>query len=71
MRLNQGVIMRGRDLINMPLLLVSIMLLVLGYILLGQGPVDSVGSWKIAPVLLIFVYIFLLPFTVFLQRNKQ
>lgn len=62
--------MRGRDLIHMPLLLVSVLLLIIGYVLLGQGPVDSVASWKVAPVILVIVYAVLLPVTVLLKTEK-
>ena len=54
----------------MPLLLVSVLLLIVGYVLLGQGPVDSVASWKVAPVVLVVVYMVLLPVTVLLKNEK-
>ncbi len=60
--------MRGRNLLNVPLLLSSLILLVIGYFLLGQGPVDSFASWKAAPVILVFVYAVLLPVTVLLKK---
>ena len=60
--------MQGRDLIHVPLLLVSVAILVFGYILLGQGPVDSFASWKLAPVVLVAVYTILFPVSVLLKK---
>ncbi len=60
--------MRGRNILNVPLLLSSLILLVVGYILLGTGPVDSFASWKAAPVILVFVYTVLIPITVLLKK---
>ncbi len=60
--------MSGKDLVNLPLLLLSVILLFVGYILLGMGPVDSFASWKLAPVLLVSSYAILLPLTVLLKK---
>ncbi len=46
----------------------SIVLLIVGYILLGTGPVDSDVSWKVAPFILVGVYVFLLPLSVLLKK---
>ncbi len=60
--------MNVRNLINLPLLVLSIVLLIVGYVLLGTGPVDSNASWKYAPVILVSVYVFLLPLSIILKK---
>ncbi len=60
--------MRVKRLINIPLLVLSVVLLIVGYILLGTGPVDSEVSWKVAPFVLVGVYVFLLPLSVLLKK---
>lgn len=60
--------MRVKDLINIPLLLLSSVLLIIGYVLLGTGPVDSTASWKIAPFILVGVYVVLLPISILFKK---
>jgi hypothetical protein len=60
--------MNVRNLINVPLLILSIVLLIVGYVLLGTGPVDSNASWKYAPVVLVAVYVFLFPLSIILKK---
>jgi hypothetical protein len=55
---------------NIWLLVLSAGLLVVGYILLGQGPINNHLSWSVAPVILVLVYCFLLPFSI-VARDKQ
>ena len=62
--------MNSKDLVSLPLLIGSIVLLVIGYILLGTGSVDSFASWKVAPVILVSVYIVILPLSVLLKKTK-
>jgi len=52
------------------LLGLSIVLLIFGYILLGQGPEDNFLSRSVAPVLLIIVYCALLPFAIVLAVRQ-
>ncbi len=63
--------MFGRKLINIPVLIISLLLMVIGYVLLSSGPVDSTASWKIAPVILVTVYAVLVPLSVLLKSNKK
>ena len=42
----------------------AIALLVLGYVLLGQGPVDNPLSKTIAPIILVAVYCVLIPYAI-------
>ena len=55
---------------NFKLLGVCVVLLVIGYVCLGQGPVYNHVSWSVAPVILVFVYCILLPFAI-LYREKE
>jgi hypothetical protein len=52
------------DSLNLKLFGLCIALLALGYILLGQGPVTSVFSWSLAPVILVGVYCVLIPIAI-------
>lgn len=53
------------------LLGISIALLVIGYILLGQGPVDNHLSWSVAPAILVIVYCILIPLTIIYRGKKS
>ncbi len=55
--------------LNFKLLGLSILLLFIGYICLGQGPVYNPVSWTIAPIILVFVYCILIPVSI-LYREK-
>jgi hypothetical protein len=55
---------------NFVLLGLCIILLVLGYVLLGQGPVDNPLSKTVAPLILVGVYCGLLPYSI-LTRSKK
>jgi len=48
----------------------SIALLVVGYILLAQGPVDNVLSKSVAPVILAVVYCGLIPYALLCGYGK-
>ncbi len=67
-RMREGDKMDIKKLINLPLLLICVVLLIVGYVLLGTGPVDSNASWKFAPVILVAVYVFLLPLSMILKK---
>jgi hypothetical protein len=49
---------------NIKLFGVCLALLVLGYVLLGQGPVDNPLSKTIAPIILVLVYCALIPYAI-------
>lgn len=49
---------------NVKLLLIAIALLVVGYVLLGQGPVDNPLSKTVAPIILVAVYCVLIPYAI-------
>ncbi len=63
--------MVGRKLINIPVLVVTLVLLIVGYVLLSKGPVASDASWKYAPVILVAVYSVLIPLSVLLQSKEK
>jgi type VI protein secretion system component VasK len=56
---------------NYKLLALSVALLIVGYILLGQGPVYSAWSWKIAPAILVAVYCVLLPYAIIAHARSE
>ncbi|MBN2037430.1 MAG: hypothetical protein JW768_11865 [Chitinispirillaceae bacterium] len=61
---------------NIKLFGVCLALLIVGYILLGQGPVDNPLSKTIAPIVLVAVYCVLIPYAIMAgsrdaSRNKE
>lgn len=57
--------------VNFRLLGISALLLIIGYILLGQGPVYNHISWSIAPIILVAVYCILIPVTILYKKKKD
>jgi hypothetical protein len=55
---------------NFKLLGLSILFLVVGYILLGQGPVENPLSWTVAPIILVCVYCIFIPWAILAKENK-
>jgi hypothetical protein len=49
---------------NLKLFWISLALLALGYVLLGQGPVDNPLSKTVAPIILVAVYCVLIPYAI-------
>jgi hypothetical protein len=58
------------DSINYKLFGLCIVLLAVGYICLGQGPVTNHLSWSLAPVVLVLVYCVLIPIAI-MARGKS
>jgi uncharacterized membrane protein len=56
---------------NITFLMVGILVIVIGYVLLAQGPVDNVLSITVAPFLLVISYCVLIPVAIILKDNKQ
>lgn len=56
---------------NLKILAAGIVLLVLGYVLLAQGPVDNHLSWSVAPVVLILTYCVILPLSIIVKGDKK
>ncbi|ERP30860.1 hypothetical protein [Chitinivibrio alkaliphilus] len=63
--------MSKRPLFHTPLFILSLLVAVAGYILLGTGEVDGIYSLTLAPVLLVIAYAVLFPLTVLLQREEK
>lgn len=57
--------------INHKLLIASLLLLVLGYFLLGQGPLNNPISLTVAPLLLIGVYFVLIPVAILAKGEDK
>jgi hypothetical protein len=57
----QGTIFSSK---NLKLFGLSIALLVVGYVLLGQGPVENPLSKTVAPIILVVVYCVLIPYAI-------
>jgi len=55
---------------NFYLLGLSVVLLIVGYVLLGWGPVDSFLSTSVAPVILVAVYCGLIPYAMLSGYGK-
>ncbi len=55
---------------NFILLGISVALLVVGFVLLGQGPIYNHLSWSVAPAILVLVYCVLFPITI-MYREKE
>lgn len=57
--------------INYKLLIASLLLLVLGYVLLGQGPLHNPVSLTVAPLLLIGAYFVLIPVAILAKGENK
>jgi hypothetical protein len=49
----------------------SVLLLIVGYVLLGQGPVTSPLSLNLAPIVLVGVYLFLIPIAIIVKGKEE
>jgi hypothetical protein len=56
--------------INVPLLISAIALGIIGYVLLGIAPIDNTLSWTIAPFVLVFCYLVMIPLAVLTKKAK-
>jgi uncharacterized membrane protein len=57
--------------LNYKLLGLSFFLLVVGYVCLGQGPVNNPLSLSVAPVILVAVYCVLLPVAIAIRGKEN
>ena len=57
--------------INIKLIGLCIVLLVVGYIFLGQGPVYNHLSWSVAPLILVGVYCILFPIAIMYKGKAK
>lgn len=57
--------------INYKLLIASLLLLAIGYVLLGQGPLNNPLSYVVAPLVLIGVYCVLIPVAILAKGDDK
>jgi hypothetical protein len=55
---------------NMKLFGISIVVLIIGYVLLGQGPITNPLSKSVAPVVLVLVYCALIPYAIMAKGTE-
>lgn len=56
---------------NYYVLYLGLGILVLGYILMGQGPWDNPVSLSIAPIILLISYLIIIPLSIFVKTPKK
>jgi hypothetical protein len=56
---------------NIILFLIGMGLLVVGYVLLGQGPADNPVSKTVAPLVLVAVYCVFIPYAILSKTKKE
>lgn len=56
---------------NIILFGISLVLLIVGYVLLGQGPVENPLSKSVAPIILVGVYCALIPYAILAKDKKS
>jgi len=59
----------GRE--NFIIFLIGILVIVLGYIALAQGPADSFWSLTLAPILLVISYCVIIPIAIIYRKREQ
>lgn len=57
--------------INHKLLITSIILLALGYVLLGVGPLSNPVSMTVAPLIIVGVYCVLIPVAILAKEKEK
>jgi hypothetical protein len=57
--------------LNYKILGVCVALLVVGYVLLAQGPATNPLSFTVAPLLLVVVYLVLIPFAILVKGKEK
>ena len=58
----------GRE--NYIIFVIGVLVLILGYISLSQGPANSFWSLTLAPILLVISYCLIIPFSVIYRKRK-
>ena len=56
---------------NFILFFIGILIIILGYIFLAQGPADSFWSLTLAPILLVFSYCIVIPISIIYRKKGQ
>ncbi|MDR0304403.1 MAG: hypothetical protein LBH98_06520 [Chitinispirillales bacterium] len=60
--------MNVRSIINVKLLVAAIIVGIIGYVLLAVAPIDNALSWTVAPFVLVFCYLVMIPLAVLLKK---
>lgn len=55
---------------NLILFLIGLLVLIVGYIFLAQGPANSFWSLTVAPILLVIGYCVIIPISIIYRRRK-
>lgn len=55
---------------NYQIFAIGILVILLGYVALAQGPADSFWSLTLAPLLLVFGYCVVIPFAILYQKKE-
>ena len=56
---------------NFQLLVIGILILVVGYILMAQPPVDNFLSLTLAPIVLLVAYLIIIPYSILYDDKKK
>ena len=56
---------------NLQILAVGLLLLVIGYILMSQPPVNSFMSLTLSPIVLMFSYLVVIPYAIMYKPKKK
>ncbi len=56
---------------NFIIFIIGLILLLLGYIALAQGPATSYSSLSVAPVLLVIAYCVIIPLAILYRTNSE
>lgn len=59
----------GRE--NFIILIIGILVIILGYIFLAQGPADSFWSLTVAPILLVISYCIIIPISIIYRKKSS
>lgn len=56
---------------NVIIFLIGILIIILGYIFLAQGPADSFWSLTLAPILLVISYCIIIPISIIYRKKTR
>ncbi|MBC8183585.1 DUF3098 domain-containing protein [candidate division KSB1 bacterium] len=56
---------------NYIIFMIGILVIVLGYIFMAQGPADSFWSLTLAPILLVLSYCIIIPISILYRRQSE
>jgi uncharacterized membrane protein HdeD (DUF308 family) len=56
---------------NLQILAVGLLLLVIGYVLMAQPPVNSFMSLTLSPIVLMFSYLVVIPYAIMYRPKKK